>query len=419
MRERRIFGNKLKGILTVGRAKELMIEMEQDPFYGVSRRLVSAYLFKNKLVHDFVLKNGFDGICSYCGDFTKVLPLRTVVEEIDRIILQYYGDPDNEGVGWDSGFEDDAPGFHTEGGGYIVPDNKPYYDDMHELLFWTGFEVGNYDLEQDISEALGYHYCLIEQDPYGLNAAEERTVDWRHIKERAIKMAAAGQSLDEMAKAESTRLDYLRQDIHLAQYPLQIQKSLTLFRTVNYKEELDPVLYGNLTSPPVKYTQNLRMSIKGDSVFYGAENKETAIREALSTKDDQYTYIGKFQSKHPLRLLDLTRVYERLTIYDQEQFLLKLFLRYFCDAISEYVPEHDSIKYAPTQLITYYFRKYLLHFEPDGSCFPIDGILYTSSKDHSTNAVLFYNNDNSQDHLDLLEWECIHQGTFIKHQITS
>jgi hypothetical protein len=137
----------------MGRAKEMMIEMEQDPFYGVSDRLVSAHLFENKLVRDFVLKNGFDGVCSYCGDMTKVLPLKSIVEEIDRIILRYFGEPDNEGVGWDSGFENDATGFHSEGGGYIVPNNKPYYDDMHELLFCTGFEVKDDDLESDIASA--------------------------------------------------------------------------------------------------------------------------------------------------------------------------------------------------------------------------------------------------------------------------
>lgn len=46
------------------KAKELMIEMEQDPFYGVSKRLVSAHLFENKLVREFVLTNGFDDTCS-------------------------------------------------------------------------------------------------------------------------------------------------------------------------------------------------------------------------------------------------------------------------------------------------------------------------------------------------------------------
>lgn len=401
----------------MGRAKELMIEMEQDPFYGVSKRLVSAHLFENKLVREFVLTNGFDGTCSYCGDMTKVLPLKTIVQEIDRIILQYFGEPDNEGVGWDSGFEDDTPGFHSEGGGYIVPNNKPYYDDIHELLLWTGFEVKDNNLEQDISDALSYHFSLIEQDPYGVNQMEEREIDWRYIVNTATKMAQTGFSLDEMVNAEAARLDYLMSDIYVAQYPLQVKKDLVLYRTVNYKEEKNPVLYGNLTAPPVKYTQNLRMSVKGDSVFYGAEKKDTALREALGCKDDQYTYIAKFISKHPLRLLDLTGIPGRLTIYDQEQFLLLLFLRYFCNAVSKSVPVHDAIEYAPTQLITYYFRNHLRHYEADGSNYPIDGILYTSSKDHSMNAVLFYDNDNSSDHLELLEWECIHNGSVVEQSI--
>lgn len=400
----------------MGRAKEMMMEMEQDPFYGVSDRLVSAHLFRNRLVHDFVMNNGIDGVCSYCGDFTKVLPLKTIAEEIDRIILQYFGEPENEGVGWDSGFENDATGFHIEGGGYIVPDNKPYYDDMHELLLWTGFEVDNDELEQDIADALSYHFCLIEQDPYGLNAAEERELDWRYIKKTAIEMAKAGHTLEEMSRAEASRLDYLKNDIYIAKYPLQVKKDLILYRSVNYEVELNPVTFGRLTSPPVPCTRNLRMSIEGDSVFYGAASANTAKREALRAGKDQYTYIGKFHTKHPVRLLDLTGIPERLTIYDQEQFLLLLFLRYFCNAISEYVPEHDAIMYAPTQLLTYYFRNHLRHYEADGSYYPIDGIQYTSSKDVSVNTVLFYDNDNSADHLELQEWDCIYQEVVIKHQ---
>ena len=85
--------------------------------------------------------------------------------------------------------------------------------------------------------------------------------------------------------------------------------------------------------------------------------------------------------------------------------------------MSKSVPEHDAIEYAPTQLITYYFRNHLRHYEADGSYYPIDGILYTSSKDHSMNAVLFYDNDNSSDHLELLEWECIHNGSVVEHSI--
>lgn len=386
------------------------MEMEQDPFYGVSERLVSAHLFKNRLIHEFVMKNGFDGTCSYCGDMTKVLPLRSVVEEIDRIILQYFGEPDNEGVGWDSGFKDDTPGFHSEGGGYIVPNNKPYYDDMHELLLWTGFEVLDDDLEHDISDALSYHFCLIEKDPYGVNEAEERWIDWRVIRKKAVEMAESGRTLDEMMRVEAARLHYIKSDIQTAQYPFQIKKDLTLYRSVNYKCRRWPLLFRDLTSPPVQYTREMRMSKKGDAVFYGAVNSQTARREAINDAGSNYCYLGKFETTHQQRLLDLTGIPEHLTIYDQEQYLLLLFLRNFCEAISEYVPNHDAIKYAPTQLLTYFFRNKLRHYDENGGNNPIDGILYKSSKDGNINAVLFYDNATSRNYLKLVEWECIHQG---------
>ena len=399
----------------MGRAKEIMLEMENDPLAGVSDRLVSAHLFKNRLVHGYVFEHGFDGICSYCGDMTKVMRLKSIVEFIDNLILKYFGDASNEGLGWDSGFEDDTPGFHQEGGGYIVPNNKPYYDDMRQLLFECGFQVDSDDLEKDISDALSYHFALVEKDPYGLNEAEERWVDWRIIKECAIEMAKNGVTLEVMAKSEAARLDYIISDIYTAQYPLQVEKDLVLFRTVNYKTKRRPLLFRDLTSPPAKFTRDLRMSKKGDAVFYGAGNKTTAMREALSDTNDEYTYIGEFCTKHKLHLLDLTGIPERLSIFDQEQYLMLLFLRNFCDEVSEYVPDHDAVQYAPTQLITYYFRSYLRYYDGDRKKHPIDGILYTSSKDGTMNAVLFYDNSNSRKHLRLLKWQLIHKGKILKH----
>lgn len=407
MRERRIYGSN-QFCFTMGRAKEMMIEMEQDPFYGVSDRLVSAHLFENKLVRAFVLKNGFDGVCSYCNDETKVLPLKSIVKEIDRIILQYFGEPDNEGVGWDSGFEGDAPGFHLEGGGYIVPNNKPYYDDMHELLFCTGFEVKDNYLEKDIADALSFHDALIEQDPYGLNEAEERWVDWRIMKQSAIQMAKEGRTLQEIEKKEADRLCNIRNDIYVVKLPLQVEKGLTLYRVVKYDTERNSVTFSDLTSAPVPCTRDDRMSVKGDSVFYGAINKATAMREAQSSSRDKFAYVGTFAPRHPLRLLDLTVIPQNVSIFDYEQYHLFTFLQAFSQEISEPVSESDKIQYVPTQLLTYYFRNKLRHYYKDGSNYPIDGILYKSSKDGSTDAVLFYDNASSADHLELKEWDVMH-----------
>lgn len=393
----------------------MWMEMEADPLYGVPEKLVSVQLLKNKLVFVAAYGRAFDGKCSYTGDFTKVVRLRTVVEIVDDIIMQYFGDPDNEGVGWDSRFGDEETlGFHSEEGGYITPNNRSFYNDMHQLMFDTGFLVDDDELETDIAEALNYHPHLIEQAPYGANEAEVRWIDWRQISDRAMKMAAEGRGLDEMVRAEAARLDYLKSDIYTAQIQLQVEKDITLYRAVNYSTEKNPLLFGNLTSPPIGYTRDLRMSRVGDSVFYGSASKVTTTREALKDAGDAYTYVSKFKSKHRLRLLDLTGVPGQLTIFDHKQFHLLSFLRSFCAAVSEYVAEDDTIKYAPTQLMTYYFRHNLRHYNRDGSYNPIDGILYTSSKDGNMNAVLFYDNDNSSQHLELLECECMHDGVVKK-----
>ena len=95
----------------MGRAKELSMEIESDSFYDLPDKFASVHLLRNSLVNDAAMQVAFDGVCSYCGDFTKVVRLRTLVEIVDDIILRYFGEPDNEGVGWDSHFEKDIASF--------------------------------------------------------------------------------------------------------------------------------------------------------------------------------------------------------------------------------------------------------------------------------------------------------------------
>ena len=52
-------------------------------------------------------------------------------------------------------------------------------------------------------------------------------------------------------------------------------------------------------------------------------------------------------------------------------------------------------------------------YHQDKSKSDLDGILYTSSKDGSPNAVLFYDNENSEKHLKLLEYETILNGEIL------
>lgn len=397
----------------MGRYKESMIESVEYLFQNVPTYFVSIDLFNNKLIKDYISKKGINGQCHYTGHCTKVLPLKDIVIFINEILSQHFGDPDNEAVGWDSGFEDEGCDsiFRKELGGYIVPGNRKIYTDIKELLFENKFSVSEEALFDDIADAFG-EICLIQQDPYGLREDEERFLDWRIIVENSIKMYNDGMTFTEIIAAEDTRLYGILEAIQTAQTPLLKKISLKLFRCVNYDStKTSPLQFSDLTSPPVQFTKDLRMSKKGDSVFYGAMNKETAKKEAVKSVNDNYVYIGTFETKHDLHILDLRRISDNLSIFNQEQssFYVLEFLSQFCHAISN--PIKESIReYIPTQLITFYFRNCLKCYNQDKSKSNLDGILYSSSKDKSGNAVLFYDNINSANHLRLLEYELIHDG---------
>ena len=79
----------------MGLAKEMMIEEMDNPFASVPEKYVSVQLLDNILLQDFANRFGIEGTCSYSGSNGKVVPLIRLVEEVDRIILLYFGEPDN------------------------------------------------------------------------------------------------------------------------------------------------------------------------------------------------------------------------------------------------------------------------------------------------------------------------------------
>ncbi len=403
---------------TMGLVKKMMMEREEAPFPNIPSRYASIDLFKNAYLYAQLEEHCFKGICSYTQKQTRVCSLRDIILSINTILTMHYGDPDNEAVGWDSSSKEDyeGTGFHRECGGYILPDNRKIYTDIYELLCDNDFIVDHNRLLEDIIDNFG-SIRFIQQDPYGLTDAEERLYDWRYITEHSIKMMKDGKSLTEMVEQEDVRLYNILEAIQTAQYPLLKEISLRVFRCVNYDDnKVPPVEYSDLTSPPVKYTKNLRMSQKGDSVFYCSLNKDTTLKEAIKDNNEGYTYIGTFESMHKMHILDLTKIDMDLSIFNQDYnlYYLLLFLRDFCKAISKPIRNDDEqIEYVPTQLITYFFRNCLKYYHRDMSKSDLDGILYSSSKDGTPNAVLFFDNENSEKHLKLLEYETIYKGKVI------
>lgn len=398
-----------KTIIAMGYWKEREIERMENPFIEIPAKNVGSGNFRNKLLKDFFNKYGTPGMCSYSGNNDVVMPLDSVVKEIYGIVSEYYGDADNEGLGWDSHFDkdDDTPGFYKGGGGYIIPDNRNYYTDAEDLLSENGLIVSNENLWNDI---VTYFPAInfVEKDPYGLNEGEEREIDWREISRNALDWKNKGFDYHNLPIGNRTQLFNLLQTMHyLGSYVFKTQ-DFKLYRNVNYNTPFpNGPEFTNLTSPPVEFTQDLRMSPKGVSMFYGASSFETAIDEAISHGEKICAYTGTFRTKSPLLVLDLRRLQESITIFDVNPsvYHIVIFLQHFAREISK--PIHgDTRLYAPTQFITAFFRNHLKVHYPDGSSQPIQGILYDSSKNpEDWNAALFFDNTDSMTVLDLVSWK--------------
>lgn len=388
----------------MGYFKELEIERMENPFIDVPQRLVGISSFDNRLLRDYFDKYGEIGVCSYTGKEELTLPLCDVVRLIYDTVMEHFEDACDE-AGWVPDMEDDGkvPGFHIEGNGYVIPDSRTYYDNIDELLEDEGLRVNNAAIYNDVVCYMPDCYNLVERDLYGLNESEELAIDWREIVRKAPTWMQSADYGSNMSDVDKTRLYNLITQLQTVRRPMIKEMELDVYRTVRYAEEQPDIAFSKLTSPPVQYTTDLRMSPKGVSMFYGACNSELTLDEAVGS-DKKYAYTGRFTTLHPVVLLDLRHIHQMITIFDvsSEEYQRLLFLRYFADEISKPVAnDNQTAEYAPTQFITALFRKSLKYYKKDKTRVPIDGILYDSSKANGWNVVLFYDNTESSEHLRL------------------
>lgn len=393
----------------MGYYKELEIERMNDPFYDLDEHSVGVSCFNNNLLIDFIKQYGSKGVCSYTGKEEVIIGFKSIVEKIFEISTTYFSDAANE-AGWYRELDEDGkvPGFTKLGGGYVVPDNKTHYETSEELLIGEGLEIGNEQLLNDISKAIPDN-IYVEKDIYGLNDAEIRQIDWQEIERQTPKWETRNLPYTQLPIADRTRLFNLLETIQSLGHRILIDEDLHLFRTVKYKDKLTTVLFTNLTSPPIEYTQDLRMSPKGISMFYGASTSHCAQVEAIGHEKGYY-YVGEFESKRKLTLLDLRRLKTRTSIFDipEDDYYAVVFLQNFAKRISKPIRDGWTQEYIPTQFITAYFKNSLYKYYGDGTKRNIDGILYDSSKiSNAYNVVLFYDNTTSASVLNLISYQMI------------
>lgn len=145
------------------------------------------------------------------------------------------------------------------------------------------------------------------------------------------------------------------------------------------------------TVPRSKAKQANRMSPAGITMFYGAEDMRTAVREVAFGSDDDFVTSAAFESSRESTVVDFTRLPPVPSMFDPQWGALRrplIFLHHFVRQLSDRArPEFEQIDYVPTQVVT----EYLLRIYRGGDA--VDGLLYASSLTGETCVVLDVTND--------------------------
>jgi RES domain-containing protein len=139
---------------------------------------------------------------------------------------------------------------------------------------------------------------------------------------------------------------------------------------------------------PIERAAAGRMNAQGVPMLYVALEADTACTEVASHSPYDEAVVGTFILQQPLRILDLTQIPPRRSVFDDanagdDKRLASL--NFYRDRITQPVILDDNhpVDYVPSQMLTEAFRWW--------SRPPLDGIAFPSRvRDGGTNVVLFF-----------------------------
>lgn len=377
----------------MGGAKALMIEEMEQGFYSKNTYVCACCISDEAVIKNIETTGTYDNQCSYCKETdkkAKTIKFNDFIKFLLNGIYSEWGDPNNEGVGWEHGWIGAVLNTYDIFTGYID----------------IGFT--NDKLREDVLYSLSDNqWC--QKNFYQLKPHEALTAGW-HEFTRVVKhesryvflnrrdMDASSRGTEEIPPADF--LDALGLIISTTGLYTTLKAGTEILRL-----RLHPTHEGfskaqELGAPPPEFAKYAnRMSAAGISAFYGAFDKQTAIKETVTETDKAFATLGMFQTQRDLLLVDFTKLPYVPSIFEPNSSLMRhglLFLRGFLRDFTSPIEKdgREHIEYVPTQVVAEYLR--FIHQKDEK--FNIDGILYKSSRQSgSTACVLFIGADQSSD----------------------
>lgn len=363
--------------------------------------------FSDGYIRDYIVTNGSQGVCSYCGKKDVVLDLADFVEYVGEKLADILEDVDNAGLFCEGSFYDDGheeiPGYQRAGG-YIAPDDAPYFESTDEVMESFDLVPDNDKLYDDISSCL-YMDRKIRRDPTIMMLSEELSYMWQQFSllvkgERRFTFFKSPMfEGTEPIHSDNGLFDILTEIggvIGAAEGTIPVGTTIYRCRPADATEKVTE--FKDITAPPVKAAKANRLSPVGISMFYGSYDKETPYAEVKNYSDKPLFYTGRFHTIKDLTVVDLSSL--KASFWMPSNWQETLFLIHFHREISKPLKKDDTeVEYVPSQI----FTEYLRYLCKNSLGKPYDGIIYRSALTSEKNVALFYDNNTTGQILELDE----------------
>lgn len=403
----------------MGQYKRMMEEQEANgrDFTGL---YVSSKCFKDANLRATLVSLCESGICSYTNENGDVVPMNTLRNYLRSYVFRYFDDPENCDLPLANGFiekddeDDENSPFDSIGSLLIYKDTKKF-DSTEELLEEVNLLTKWDNLNTDLVDVFGEHQW-VEREPFVISLREELSMKWKQFSDNVMhRQRFTFLANDEFnGKPEETDnglFDILTEvGSIISEHGLcrEILEDTVIYRVRPLKKRVEHK-FDEITCPPDIVAKQNRMSPAGISMFYGGFDKKIALLEGSEKGDGKGWFLtGEFKPKRPLKVLDLTALPQNITFW-LEGFEELAFLRSFHDEITRHIERDDRIhvEYVPSQVFTEYLR---FIFKET----PLDGMIYNSSLSEGKNVVLFCNQEESRNLLEVVRIDEINNRCCLK-----
>lgn len=361
---------------------------------------ICHYCIGEKFLSSEMLSKGKKRKCAYCGRSAKGYSLGEIAERVDTAFQVFYTRTSEEMDSMEERmhFDRESDYSWSRSGDEVIDaiaiaieSENEVAEDIQAVLQSKYYDHSSAEIGEETEFSNDSYYTTKSLEDESWQQEWEKFTKSLKTENRFFNHAGAKHLAEIFTGLEDTETDQKRPVVVMVGAGHQIS-SIFRARVFQSAEKLTEALKRpelHLGPPPSAFASNGRMNARGISVFYGAEDEDTALAEVRPSVGSQVA-VANFRIIRELKMLDLRsfgNIRIRGSIFDPT-FARKLAKVAFLDELSQQLtrpimPDDELFEYLPTQAISDF-----LATEPS---FNFDGIIFPSAQVEGgrANLVLF------------------------------